>query len=147
MKKLNGCTEFADICHYACCNHTSKSSYYIWMYPGEYESATKSKEHIEILEKVDGAILGKCKDKEKCDGKEWFKPLDCWSYPFFPFIENGNLVLKVDFVRCPMVEKYDLNEHYIQLYDVWKEIICNREVYHSLELIKMDNYREFFPNL
>lgn len=149
MKKLQGCKLYENICHYTCCNHES-SDYFIWMYPGEYENSLKEKKHIEIIGNENGAKIGKCHctnmQKKNCDGEKWFKPLDCWSYPFFPFIENGIFVLKVDYVRCPMAKCCDLKEEYLQLYNIWNNIILNNEnVYHCIELIKMDNYKKFVP--
>lgn len=149
MNKIKGCKIYGHVCQYKCCNHGTGSSYYIWMYPGEYENSLKRKNHIEIIGKNNGATLGRCKckdyEKERCDGKEWFKPLDCWSYPFFPFIEEGRLILKVDSSRCPMVEKEDLEEQYVQVYKIWEELICNEKIYHCIDSMTMNGYSIYTP--
>lgn len=48
MNKIKGCKIYGHVCQYKCCNHDTGSSYYIWMYPGEYENSLKRKNHIEI---------------------------------------------------------------------------------------------------
>lgn len=147
MKKIRECEDFSSICNFACCNHDDNSSFSLWMYPGEYQNTVLDKSHIEVIGIQNGAVLGKCtctnEQKRLCDGKKWFKPLDCWSYPFFPFIERGKLVLKVDITRCPLSKYCDLEEQYIQIYQIWKRIIKDEKVFHALEQLNWINFQNY----
>lgn len=146
MHKLIECTYLSCKCHYKCCDHID-SSYYLFMYPGEFESSTLYKGHIQIIGEKYGAMLGKCKctvnEREKCDGREWFKPLDCWSYPFFPSIINGKLTLKVDSIRCPLSASFDLHEHHNQIFEKWNNLIKNKDIYRCIEKINIRNYTDY----
>ena len=119
INKIEACSNMSSICEFKCCNQTHNThSYFVIMYPGEYESSQLPKEHIEILDERYGALIGRCLysiyERKNCNGNNNFKPLDCCSYPFFPSIKNDQLILKVDFVRCPL-SRENIQTHYWQV--------------------------------
>ena len=147
INKIEACFNMGSICGFKCCNHThNKHSHFIMMYPGEYDSSQLPKVHIEILEERYGALIGRClhsiSERKDCDGNNKFKPLDCYSYPFFPSIKNGQLILKVDSVRCPL-SRENIQTHYWQVMKVWQELIKDNKIYNCIEKFEVKYYTEF----
>lgn len=148
MKKITKCIQYSSICHFSCCNHTDNSPFSLWMYPGEYENASLEKNHIIVTGFQNGAVLGKCKctseQRRMCDGTAWFKPLDCWSYPFFPAISEGKLVLRIDVTRCPLANSCDLSEYYSQVYRAWQSVIRDKNVFRCIEQTNLIYFESCF---
>lgn len=145
--KLEGCELYNTICNYICCCQDNDTSFSIMMYPGEYENTTLPKDHIHVIGENYGATIGKCmysiEERKKCDGIERFKPLDCFSYPFFPTIKNGRLQLLVDKTRCPLPVCCNLDNHYNNVYNIWNELIKNRRIYNCISRIHIDYFEEY----
>ena len=121
------------------------------LYPGEYENSTLDKSHIQIIKRENKAIIRRCcssqEQREKCDGTRWLKPLDCWSYPFFPSIENDTLVLLVDDVRCPVAKNCDLHDHYFHTFNLWQKDIENKDVFESIKSLSMKDLELFLKTI
>ena len=148
LGKLQGCEQFNTFCNYACCNQGCDSSFSIFMYPNEYENTLLPKDHIQVIkEEKNGIKIGKCKysieERKMCTGIKRFKPLDCFSYPFFPVIKDYRLFLLVDKVRCPLPHYYNLNDHYCKVYNIWRDLIKNKQIYDSICQIYIDYFSEY----
>ncbi len=86
----------------------------------------KPKYHIIILRGFgDGGNLGRCNkdafDQSKCSDKNNLKPLECKSYPFFPFMCGNKIGLRVD-PHCPIPNGL-LKDHYKRVLTLWERTI------------------------
>jgi len=128
------CKERSTECHYKCCTFTDN---YIVLYPGEYEESMLKKEHLKI---IDDYYYGgkKVICIKRCTSGD-FKPLDCKSYPFFPFFDSdGNLRL-IKGRKCPL-EFGDLVEHKQWVLKEWGGLLKNSKIREWVKKIKLVGY-------
>lgn len=154
---ISACEACSHLCGYGCCHQAlpheadfgPESS--LLLYPGELEETIKElRRHILVnADDFHGGKLGYC-DREHfnqstCDADKNFKPLDCQSYPFFPAIKDGKLVLKVDRKRCPLPTEAVLR-HYETVLVKWKELIAkNPETKEWIASFELEGYTDFDP--
>jgi hypothetical protein len=135
--KIFKCSVYSKKCHYRCCNQAKpedidfspKNS--LLLYPGELKiacSQEKSNQHIVISGNYKRGNLAYCNFKSfnqsQCTIENNFKPLDCLSYPFFPFIINDCLELSIDVERCPLSNNFKiLFLHYRYIKQEWEKVI------------------------
>lgn len=86
-------------CGWACCNYGKEG--HIIMLPDEYENATGSVSHLEVID--DDYMGGKkvrCKAENtiNCDGG--YKPIQCGVYPFWVRSEDEKVLEKSS--KCPL---------------------------------------------
>lgn len=154
---INDCTSCSHICGYGCCHQAlpheedfgPESS--ILLYHGELEAATEeTRRHILVTaDNFHNGKLGYCDrdnfDQSKCDVAKNFKPLDCQSYPFFPAIRDGKLILLIDKKRCPLAINV-LLRHYEWVLQKWKGVITkNPAVKEWITSFELEGYTEFNP--
>lgn len=149
--KMNLCSQYAHICRYKCCDQSQekgeeiKLNNAILLYPGEYETAERNKDHIKILKEFNRGNLGYCDrlhfDQSKCSEELNFKPLDCKSYPFFPAIVGEQIVMLKD-SACPIpIENGELKKHYEEILAVWKKLVEERpEVKEWINSLNLTQY-------
>lgn len=154
---ISACEACSHICGYGCCNQAlpheadfgPESS--LLLYPGELEAAIEaSRRHILVNEDdFYGGKLGYCDrknfDQSQCSADRNLKPLDCQSYPFFPAIVDGELVLKVDRKRCPLPAEAVLG-HYKAVLEKWRAAIAkNPAVREWINSFQLEGYTDFNP--
>lgn len=86
-------------CGWACCNYGKDG--HIIMLPEEYESATGSLDHLEVIdEDYRGGKKVKCiaSNTINCDGG--YKPIQCGVYPLW--IKSEDNVEVVKSMKCPL---------------------------------------------
>jgi len=150
-EKLNPCAKYAHICKYKCCDQSRekgeriKHNNAILLYPGEYEAAKKYRKHILVLKEFNRGKLRYCDranfDQSKCSDRANFKPLDCKSYPFFPAIIEGKLILLKD-SGCPIsVTSEDLRRHHNEALSLWKSLVEKRpDITEWIKSLRLDGY-------
>lgn len=154
---INACASCSHICGYGCCHQAlpheedfgSESS--ILLYPGELEAAAEeTRRHILITaENFRGGKLGYCDrdnfDQSECSMDRNFKPLDCQSYPFFPAMRDGKLILLIDKKRCPLPIDA-LLRHYEWVLQKWAVVIAeDPAVKKWITSFELERYAEFNP--
>lgn len=154
---INACAACSHICGYGCCHQAlpheadfgPENS--ILLYPGELEAAAEeTRRHILVTaDNFNNGKLGYCDrdhfDQSKCSAEKNFKPLDCQSYPFFPVIKDGKLILKIDKKRCPLGTDA-LLRHYESVLRKWEEVIAkNPAVKEWIVSFQLEGYTDFNP--
>ena len=132
--KIDACISCSSQCGFGCCHQAKpgeadfgpESS--LLLYPGELDEVDPElRAHILITQEAyNGGQLGYCDrehfDQASCDPSRNYKPLDCQSYPFAPAYVDGELVLLVDDVRCPLPKRI-LDAHYRGTLAKWQAVI------------------------
>lgn len=109
----------------------------IYILPGELEDSTLNKNHIKIIN--DNYFGGKLAICNKLCSISDFKPFDCKSYPYSPFInKEGKLILKRS-KRCPLSPK-ELAKHKEKVFKMWKKIINYSKIKIWIKNIQYEGY-------
>lgn len=151
--KIAQCTDASAHCHYSCCCQIRPSNprftifESLLLHPGELaQTPSPSNRHIEIVGSLDKGELGFCLlsplERLNCGDSSHYKPLDCRSYPFFPVIRQGSLVLAIDSRRCPLVSNLSgLTNHYRTTLNTWKALIeTNSDVVNWITAIRAETH-------
>ena len=139
--KIYACREKSKTCGYKC---GSFSDNYIVMYPGEYEMTELKKDHLQIIEnnywggkKV--ICTTRCFDED-------YKPIDCQSYPYFPFVDMDNNIKIQIGTKCPLTKNELLNhkEHFLKNW----EFLLSEQIIEWIKHINLIGYKtiEDWPN-
>ncbi|GAF72786.1 unnamed protein product [marine sediment metagenome] len=120
---------------------------YIVLYPGEFEAHNLGKYHIKIID--DDYHGGK---KAVCDYHEGraivhnricahahFKPLDCKSYPYFPFLDSDDKLRILKGEKCPLTEG-ELSKHRKWFLQRWKKMLRNPEIKEWIKKVELVGY-------
>lgn len=161
MEKFSGkvsyCLKHSAICNFDCCCHSNpkinesiipQSS--ILLAPGELKGKQGTNHIFITMNNYFGGSLGFCDpekiDQSQCDSSLNYKPLDCQSYPFFPRLIDGLLVLYKD-SRCPLGEKnpIELQKMYSKVISLWSEIIKDPNVQIWVNQVELLSYRLYTP--
>ncbi len=130
--KIKGCKKYIRKC--PCCEIGKVK---IYILPGELEASNLNKSNIKIIN--DNYFGGKLAICNKFCSVDDFKPFDCKSYPYSPFInEAGELVMKKS-TRCPLPKK-ELAEHKKEVSKMWKKIIKNSRMKDWVKNIEYEGY-------
>jgi len=127
--RIGSCKKFIPGC--GCCELNKVR---ICLYPGEYENSKLNKNHLLILnEDWFGGKIVTC--TRMCTDND-LKPLDCKTYPFFPFFDEKNdLFLKIS-PRCPL-SKDELKQHREKTTMHWKELIEDKKIADWIKTVKL----------
>ena len=148
------------MCGYHCCRQllpkegAPVAGESILLFPGEYERAceagTDRARHIRLIGSDDnGGDYGFCDptiiDQGSCHPARNFKPLDCRSYPLFPVVRDGRIMLYID-TRCPISRdnRERLQDHARMVLRAWeREIERDPRVQEWLENLHLPTYEPF----
>jgi len=133
-------------CGFRCCEFQQGN--YILLYPGEINNAQSSNKNIGHLEIIDEDYFGgkkvicKASDTSTCDNG--YKPVDCASYPFFPYLEPQDEIWDqgkfIRGIKCPLTISH-LRKHAQFVHSMWQSIIADQpNVLEWLKKVKMIGY-------
>lgn len=158
--RLTGCAELAPECGYHCCHQRPlptavdlvDPSEAILLAPGEVEGATAPANHLTISRiTAAGGRFARCAqdgfDQSTCSEATNFKPLDCRSYPFFPSMSEGRLVLLKD-QRCPLgsAQQQELDAHYWSVRTAWQQLMTSSAAARNwIQSISLPTYEPYEP--
>jgi len=134
--KIDACKKEVLNCKYKCCTFSKN---YIVLYPNELEDSKKNKSHIKIID--DNYHGGKKAICLRQCRKDDFKPLDCKSYPLFPFFNEVNDIQFLFGSKFPLLSK-DLIVHKIYCLREWKNLLTDDRIYNWLKNIKLIGYEK-----
>lgn len=116
-----------------CCRSTGPNSY-IYFLPGELEYQKKQKSGIPFQ-----SVSTIHPDRLHCDGSKNciydIRPLDCRSYPFFPYVSNGSLIGYFDAKyshACPL--KQELRTHLFTVHKWWSKLLLKQKMLEWAEI-------------
>ncbi len=118
--RIVSCKNFLPEC--SCCKSYKPR---IILFPGEYENSKLNKDHL-VIKKEDyfGGKLATC--TRLCKDSD-LKPVDCKSYPFFPYFDKEERIFLKKSISCPL-SKEDLKEHKKKTLACWKELAKDKKI-------------------
>ncbi len=134
-------------CGWRCCQFMQGN--YIVMHPGEVEDAQDrgaSLAHLDLFDKdYHGGVRATCHATDTANCDDGYKPLDCSTYPLFPFIEASSSPEPSDEwlvgEKCPL-RRDQLAAHFALMRSIWRRLIqADARIGPWVKLVQLVGYR------